>query len=225
MFQPLRYSRCRLETSKPRDSAGFQVSLPQNRICLRMSVFHQFRAIWFQLVHKVDGNSGDAPTRWAPREAKPLAGCRGVFSNIMSSALQADLKAASFSKFLLNLYSASITLMVCELPHCCMGFRQTADQSDEGLNSRHVQIVGTIFEISQYIFIKETSHKVAEKSWTADDRFRPSWGSSGRRSFRVSVNLMFYFNPNYTFFEKYTHSQINLVFTRDSTESLVYDIL
>ncbi|KER25166.1 hypothetical protein T265_14263, partial [Opisthorchis viverrini] len=38
--------------------------------------------------------------------------------------------------------------------------------------------LGTIFEISQYIFIKETTHKVAENSSTAHDRFRPSWGSS-----------------------------------------------
>ncbi|KER28149.1 hypothetical protein T265_04979 [Opisthorchis viverrini] len=48
--------------------------------------------------------------------------------------------------------------------------------------------------------------------------------TSGRRSSRVSVNLMFYLNPNWTVFEKYTHLQINLVFTTDSTESLVYDL-
>ncbi|KAG5441073.1 hypothetical protein CSKR_105642 [Clonorchis sinensis] len=62
-----------------------------------------------------------------------------------------------------------------------------------------------------------TTHKVAENSSTAHDRFRPSWGSSGRRSPRVSVNLMFYLNPNWTVFEKYTHLHINLVFARDST--------
>ncbi|KER20268.1 hypothetical protein T265_11133 [Opisthorchis viverrini] len=32
---------------------------------------------------------------------------------------------------------------------------------------------------------------------------------------------MFYLNPNWTDFDKYTHLQINLVLTRDSTESLV----
>ncbi|KER22201.1 hypothetical protein T265_14919, partial [Opisthorchis viverrini] len=73
----------------------------------------------------------------------------------------------------------------------------------------------------QVAFIKETTHKVAENPSTAHDRFRPSWDSSGRRSPRVSVNLMFYLNPNWTVFEKYTHLQINLVFTRHSTESLV----
>ncbi|KER31599.1 hypothetical protein T265_02235 [Opisthorchis viverrini] len=42
------------------------------------------------------------------------------------------------------------------------------------------------------ILVKETTHKVAENSATAHDRFRPSWGSSGKRSPRVSVNIMFY---------------------------------
>ncbi|KER31777.1 hypothetical protein T265_12907, partial [Opisthorchis viverrini] len=67
----------------------------------------------------------------------------------------------------------------------------------------------------------ETTHKVAENSSTAHDRFRPSWGSSDRRRPRVSVNLMFYLNPNWTVFEKYTHWQINLVFTGNSIESLM----
>ncbi|KER33569.1 hypothetical protein T265_00668 [Opisthorchis viverrini] len=56
-----------------------------------------------------------------------------------------------------------------------------------------------------------TAHNVAENSSTAHDRFRPSWVSSGRRSPRVSVN------PKWTVFEEYTHLQINLAFTRDST--------
>ncbi|KER33185.1 hypothetical protein T265_00884 [Opisthorchis viverrini] len=60
----------------------------------------------------------------------------------------------------------------------------------------------------------------ADMNDNAHDRFRPSWGSSGRRSPRVSVNLMIYLNPNCTVFEKSTHLQIDLVFTRDSTESL-----
>ncbi|KER24135.1 hypothetical protein T265_08121 [Opisthorchis viverrini] len=66
-----------------------------------------------------------------------------------------------------------------------------------------------------------TTNKFAVNSSTAHDWFRPSWGSSGRRSSRVSVKPMFYLNPNWTVFEKYTHLQISLVFTRDSTESLV----
>ncbi|KAG5452830.1 hypothetical protein CSKR_109003 [Clonorchis sinensis] len=60
---------------------------------------------------------------------------------------------------------------------------------------------------------------VAENSSTAHDRFRPSTsGSSGRRSPRVSVNLMFYLNPNWTVFEKYTHLQINLVAENSLTD-------
>ncbi|KER24678.1 hypothetical protein T265_14366, partial [Opisthorchis viverrini] len=74
------------------------------------------------------------------------------------------------------------------------------------------------------VFINETTHMVAENSSTAHDRFRlSSSGSSGRRSPRVSINLMLYLNPNCTDFDKYTHLQINLVFTRYSDESLVYD--
>ncbi|KER34037.1 hypothetical protein T265_00222 [Opisthorchis viverrini] len=52
-----------------------------------------------------------------------------------------------------------------------------------------------------------------------------STGSFARRSPQVSINLMFYLNANWTVFEKYTHLQIKRVFTGDSTEPLVYDIL
>ncbi|KAG5451464.1 hypothetical protein CSKR_107619 [Clonorchis sinensis] len=41
----------------------------------------------------------------------------------------------------------------------------------------------------------------------------------------ISVNPIFYLNPNWTDFDRYTHLQINLVFTGDSSESLVYDVL
>ncbi|KAG5443557.1 hypothetical protein CSKR_101122 [Clonorchis sinensis] len=75
---------------------------------------------------------------------------------------------------------------------------------------------GHIREIAINVQTKYTTHKVVENSSTAHDLFRPSWGSSGRRSPRVSVNLMFYLNPNCTVFEKYTHLHINLVFARDS---------
>ncbi|KAG5445027.1 hypothetical protein CSKR_105041 [Clonorchis sinensis] len=40
---------------------------------------------------------------------------------------------------------------------------------------------------------------------------RPSWGSSGRRSSRVSVKLMFCLQPNCTNLAKYTHLRTNLV--------------
>ncbi|KER19937.1 hypothetical protein T265_11405 [Opisthorchis viverrini] len=39
----------------------------------------------------------------------------------------------------------------------------------------------TIGDKQSFVFIKETTHKVAENSWTARDRFRPFWSSSGRR--------------------------------------------
>ncbi|KAG5444341.1 hypothetical protein CSKR_113204 [Clonorchis sinensis] len=75
------------------------------------------------------------------------------------------------------------------------------------------------------VFMKETTQKVAENSSAAHDRFRFTWDLSGRRSLRVSVNLMFYLRPNWAHCHKYTHLEINLVFTRDSSESLVYDVL
>ncbi|KER33609.1 hypothetical protein T265_12568, partial [Opisthorchis viverrini] len=53
-------------------------------------------------------------------------------------------------------------------------------------------------------------------SSTAHYRFRSSWGSPPRRSFRVSVNSMFHLNTNLTDFDKYT----SLVFTGDATKSL-----
>ncbi|GAA48953.1 hypothetical protein CLF_102259, partial [Clonorchis sinensis] len=46
-----------------------------------------------------------------------------------------------------------------------------------------------------------------------------------RRSPRVSVNLMLYVNPNWNDFDRYTHWQISLVFTGDSSEYIVYDVL
>ncbi|KAG5453879.1 hypothetical protein CSKR_108595 [Clonorchis sinensis] len=46
-----------------------------------------------------------------------------------------------------------------------------------------------------------------------------------RRGPQVSFNLMFYLNPNCTDCDECTHLQINLVFTEDSSKSLVYDVL
>ncbi|KER21171.1 hypothetical protein T265_10448 [Opisthorchis viverrini] len=55
---------------------------------------------------------------------------------------------------------------------------------------------------------EKTTHKVAEKSSTAHDRFRPFWGSPDRRSTRVSVNLLFYLNPKLDYFRE-IHSLAN----------------
>ncbi|KER31930.1 LOW QUALITY PROTEIN: hypothetical protein T265_12885 [Opisthorchis viverrini] len=41
---------------------------------------------------------------------------------------------------------------------------------------------------------------------------------------RCDPRVMIYLNPNWTVLKKYTHLRISLVFTRDSTESLAYDI-
>ncbi|KER19918.1 hypothetical protein T265_11422 [Opisthorchis viverrini] len=55
------------------------------------------------------------------------------------------------------------------------------------------------------IRVKAALYFVVENSSTAHDQFHPSWGSSGRRSPRVSVNLMLYLKPNCTKLGKYTH--------------------
>ncbi|KAG5452274.1 hypothetical protein CSKR_106699 [Clonorchis sinensis] len=81
---------------------------------------------------------------------------------------------------------------------------------------RQLNVLHQAASCSSCYDIRDIVIHVAENSSTAHDRFRPSWGSSGRRSPRVSVNLMFYLNPNWTVFEKYTHLHINLVFARDS---------
>ncbi|KAG5446643.1 hypothetical protein CSKR_108302 [Clonorchis sinensis] len=47
----------------------------------------------------------------------------------------------------------------------------------------------------KHVYTWCTTHMIAESSSTAHDRFRPSWGSSGKLSPRVSVNLI-YLNPN-----------------------------
>ncbi|KAG5443162.1 hypothetical protein CSKR_108506, partial [Clonorchis sinensis] len=47
----------------------------------------------------------------------------------------------------------------------------------------------------------------------------------GRRGPRVSVNLMFYLNPNWTDVDNYIHLKIIMVFRGSSFESLVYNIL
>ncbi|KAG5451208.1 hypothetical protein CSKR_112837 [Clonorchis sinensis] len=59
------------KTSASTDSPGtqlnlpfvmFQLSLTQNQIDLQMSIFIEISAIWVQVEHKFDGNSGTAPT-------------------------------------------------------------------------------------------------------------------------------------------------------------------
>ncbi|KAG5455111.1 hypothetical protein CSKR_107368 [Clonorchis sinensis] len=100
------------------------------------------------------------------------------------------------------------------------------DASCLGLGNLAVSQPSYFFRVAwQLSTERETTHKVAENSSTAHDRFRPSWSSSGRRSPRISVNLMFYLNRNWTDCNKHTHLQLNLVFTGDSAESLVYDVL
>ncbi|KAG5451058.1 hypothetical protein CSKR_105595 [Clonorchis sinensis] len=82
--------------------------------------------------------------------------------------------------------------------------------------SRQLNVLHQAASFSSCYNIRDITMHVAENSSTVHDQFRPCWDSSGKRSPRVSVNLMFYSNTNWTDFNKYTHPQINLVFARDS---------
>ncbi|KAG5452984.1 hypothetical protein CSKR_110349 [Clonorchis sinensis] len=70
------------------------------------------------------------------------------------------------------------------------------------------------YDIRDIVYAYYTTYKVVENSSTTHDRFRPSWGSSGRHSPRVSVILMFYLNPNWTDFDKYTHLQVSPIWVQ-----------
>ncbi|KER29718.1 hypothetical protein T265_13310, partial [Opisthorchis viverrini] len=67
-----------------------------------------------------------------------------------------------------------------------------------------------------------TSNSVS--MWTHTVWLNGSLRCANRHTTVKSSLFVCYLNPNWTVFEKYTHLQINLVFTRDSTESLVCDI-
>ncbi|GAA51801.1 hypothetical protein CLF_106814 [Clonorchis sinensis] len=67
---------------------------------------------------------------------------------------------------------------------------------------------------------KQTTRKTPKTTQmtAANDHFRPACGPSARRSFRVSVNLVFDMSIDWTELDKYTHLHTSLVYTGDSTE-------
>ncbi|KAG5452188.1 hypothetical protein CSKR_104288 [Clonorchis sinensis] len=77
--------------------------------------------------------------------------------------------------------------------------------ADTPKNSHLIQLPENITN-GRFSWVPDTTHKGVENSSTAHDRLLPSWDSSGRRNPRVSVNLVFYLNPNCTKLAKYTHS-------------------
>ncbi|KAG5446395.1 hypothetical protein CSKR_113784 [Clonorchis sinensis] len=66
--------------------------------------------------------------------------------------------------------------------------------------SRQLNVLHQAASCSGCYNIRDIAIHFAENSLTAYDRFRPSWGSSGGRSPRVSVNFMFYLGPDCTTF-------------------------
>ncbi|KAG5441364.1 hypothetical protein CSKR_108710, partial [Clonorchis sinensis] len=80
----------------------------------------------------------------------------------------------------------------------------------------------TIYKTQQ----NNTISFVFENCATANDRFRPFRGSSGRRNPRASVHILFYVHPNWTDFDKFTGLQIILILKETQTEPskpLVFD--
>ncbi|KER22022.1 hypothetical protein T265_09775 [Opisthorchis viverrini] len=65
--------------------------------------------------------------------------------------------------------------------------------------------------------IKETTHKFAENSSIAHDRFRLFGGSSNKSSPRVSVNFMFYLSPNWNSLSSFQYSYIPAPFNHQNT--------
>ncbi|KAG5443473.1 hypothetical protein CSKR_101031 [Clonorchis sinensis] len=110
----------------------------------------------------------------------------------------------------------AVNTLICKSIWFCERLTWNPAESPVFDVSRQLNVLHQAASCSSCYDIRDIAIHVAENSSTAHDRFRPSWGSSGRRSPRVSVNLMFYLNPNCTVFEKYTHLHINLVFARDS---------
>ncbi|GAA53035.1 heat shock 70kDa protein 4, partial [Clonorchis sinensis] len=92
------------------------------------------------------------------------------------------------------------------------------------LASAIIRLVYAIECTAQYLNYLDTCIDDAKMSSTTHDRFCPSGGSSGRRSPRIFVNLMFHLNANYTKFVKNTHSKnTQFSFARDSTETQLND--
>ncbi|KAG5447285.1 hypothetical protein CSKR_106186 [Clonorchis sinensis] len=77
--------------------------------------------------------------------------------------------------------------------------------------SRQLNVLHQAASCSSCYDIRDIAIHVAEDSSTAHDRFRPSAsGSSNRHNPRVSINLMFYLNPNCTKLVKYADLHTNL---------------
>ncbi|KAG5453190.1 hypothetical protein CSKR_112752 [Clonorchis sinensis] len=81
------------------------------------------------------------------------------------------------------------------------------------------ETIPDLFNTDEVVKLIHNTFKPAKKSSTAHDQFRPSWSSSGKRSPRLLVKLMFCLYLHWKKFAKYTRSHTNLVFTGDSTES------
>ncbi|KAG5441965.1 hypothetical protein CSKR_110776 [Clonorchis sinensis] len=144
------------------------------------------------------GNITNDRFSWVPGEflVKPNLFANECISHAVWTCTPGVLKPSGLRTFLelsthISLQGPNISHSATNTPTCkSIWFSRKTPLNLSFMMPPHVSF-GTIFEISQYIFIKETTHKLVENSSTAHDRFHPSWGSPGGSSLRVSVNLMF----------------------------------
>ncbi|KAG5454364.1 hypothetical protein CSKR_113910 [Clonorchis sinensis] len=107
-----------------------------------------------------------------------------------SSSVRYGLRVSVYSMFCLNIdctcFKADLIVTYSRVSKAC-GERQLGE--DDGTQFATLVVADNVQRYYPHMLLW-----VAENSSTVHDRFRPSWGSSGRRSPRVSINLMFYLN-------------------------------
>ncbi|KAG5442004.1 hypothetical protein CSKR_106956 [Clonorchis sinensis] len=190
-----------LKTSQTGDSAGFQVSLSQNQIDLQMSIFLENSSICVQVEHKFFER-----LTWDPAESPVCDVSRqlNVLHQVTSCFSRYDIRE-------IGIYVQTYCTAQGNLEFMQFGFKENiiltksrglhlSDEPQEGRNGS--------WAVEGF-----SATLVTENSSTAHDRFRPSCGSSGSRSPRVSINLMFYLNRNCTKLAKYAHLQTHSILT------------
>ncbi|KER20646.1 hypothetical protein T265_10854 [Opisthorchis viverrini] len=81
-----------------------------------------------------------------------------------------------------HMTDVNVSTGIIHADHTSNGRRQYSHSFQSVVTGRQLEPIRHLRNINNKRSIKETTHKVAENPSTAYDRFRPFWGSSGRRS-------------------------------------------